>query len=246
MSTPAVSAVILAAGKGTRMGSDLAKVLHPLAGRPLVQHVLAASRAAGIDEQVVVIGHQAEAVAAVVASPDVRTAIQDRQLGTGHAVRCAQAAVRGAIVVVLCGDAPLVPAELLRELLQRHRASGDACTAIAARMADPTGYGRMITGPDGRLQRIVEHRDASDAERAINLINSGIYAFDTANLFRLLATIQPANQQGEYYLTDVPKLLIQEGRGVGLLITDDADACMGINTPAQLAEAEAAYQRRRA
>lgn len=232
------TAIILAAGKGTRMGSDLAKVLHPLAGSPLVVHVLSACRAAGIDDCVCVVGWQREAVAAVVAPLGARLAHQDRQLGTGHAVLCAEDAVHGDEVVVLCGDAPLVDGDLLRRLLAAHRASGAACTAVAARMADPTGYGRMITGPDGRLARIVEHRDATPAERSVDLINSGLYCFRRTALFERLRQVRPANAQGEYYLTDVVGMLARDGAGVGLLVCDDPGSVLGINTPADLAAAE--------
>lgn len=243
---PTTSAIILAAGKGTRMGSDLAKVLHQLAGRPLVAHVIAACRAAGIDDCVCVVGWQREAVEAVVRPLGARTAVQDRQLGTGHAVLCAEAATAGDEVVVLCGDAPLVDAALLRRVIATHRASGAACTAVAARLADPTGYGRMLTGPDGRLARIVEHKDATPEQRAIDLVNSGIYCFRRADLFARLREVKPANAQGEYYLTDVVGMLARDGSGVALLVTDDASSVLGVNTPADLATAERAYAARSA
>ena len=238
MQQPDVAAVILAAGKGTRMGSDRAKVLHELAGRALVLHVLDTCRAVGLRDLVVVVGHQREAVEACVAAPDVRCVLQDRQLGTGHAVLVSEAAVARGTVVVLCGDAPLVPAELLRRLLDRHAADGNACTAVAARMRDPTGYGRMVTDATGRLTAIVEQKDASEAERRIDLVNSGIYAFARDALYRLLHRLRPENAQGEYYLTDVVKMLVKEGRAVGLVVSEDPGAILGVNTPAQLAEAE--------
>ncbi|MDA3962064.1 MAG: NTP transferase domain-containing protein [Planctomycetota bacterium] len=244
MSYDAVSAVILAAGKGTRMGSDKAKVLHELAGKPMVLHVLDTCRAVGIGQQVVVVGHQREAVEQVVAGDDVSCVLQDQQLGTGHAVLVTESAVRGDTVVVLCGDAPLVPVSLLTALLERHAASGAACTAVAARMADPSGYGRMVTDEAGNLVRIVEHKDASDEELAINLINSGIYAFDRAELFRCLRSVRPDNSQGEYYLTDVPKMLVEEGRTVPMVVSEDPGAVLGVNTPAHLAEAERLYAAR--
>jgi tRNA(Ile)-lysidine synthetase-like protein len=232
-----VTAVILAAGKGTRMGSDLAKVLHPLAGRPLIHHVLGTCAALGLGRTVVVVGHQRDAVQAAVTGFGATCVLQDRQLGTGHAVRCAESACQGDTVLVLCGDCPLTPPELLRAVLERQRTTGAACVAIAARMPDPTGYGRMVTGADGRLERIVEHKDATPDERRIDLINSGIYAFDRTHLFRLLAGIRPANAQGEYYLTDVIGLLRGEGRAVELVVTDDPAAVLGINTPGDLATA---------
>jgi UDP-N-acetylglucosamine diphosphorylase/glucosamine-1-phosphate N-acetyltransferase len=241
---PTTTAIILAAGKGTRMGSDLAKVLHPLAGRPLVAHVIAACRGAGITDLVCVVGWQREAVGAVVAPLGARSALQDRQLGTGHAVLCAEAETRGDEVVVLCGDAPLVDAALLSRLLARHRASGAACTAVAARLADPTGYGRMVTGPDGRLARIVEHKDANPEIRAIDLVNSGLYCFRRADLFARLRQVKPANAQGEYYLTDVVGMLARDGAGVELEVCEDAACVLGVNTPADLAAAERAFTAR--
>jgi len=242
--TDRTCAVILAAGKGTRMGSDRAKVLHEIGGRPLVAHVCAAAREAGIVDLVVVVGHQRELVAEAVAGFDAATAVQDEQLGTGHAVMVAEEAVDAATVVMLCGDAPLVPASLLRELLDAHRNRGAACTGVGARLDDPTGYGRMITDDSGRLRSIVEERDADEAQRRIDLINSGIFAFRRDLLFELLRELRPENAQGEYYLTDVPKLLAARGEPVELIVTDDADAVLGINTPAQLAEAERAWEGR--
>jgi bifunctional UDP-N-acetylglucosamine pyrophosphorylase / glucosamine-1-phosphate N-acetyltransferase len=238
------TAVILAAGKGTRMGSDLAKVLHPLAGRPLVSHVLAACHGAGVADCVCVVGWQREAVEAAVLPLGARTVLQDRQLGTGHAVLCAEAAVTGDEVLVLCGDAPLVDPGLLREVITTHRRSGAACTAVAARLADPTGYGRMITGPDGRLARIVEHKDATPEQRAVDLINSGLYCFRRADLFARLREVKPANTQGEYYLTDVVAMLAGSGSGVELVISADAGCVLGVNTPADLATAEGVFARR--
>lgn len=239
MPHPTVSAVILAAGKGTRMGSDLAKVLHQVAGRALVSHVTGTCRDLGLGQVVVIVGHQREAVASLVEGEGAVTAIQDRQLGTGHAVRCAEAVTTGDTVLVLCGDCPLTPASLLDDLLAKHAATGAACTAVAARLKDPAKYGRMVVDPGtGRLQRIVEWKDASEAERAIDLINSGIYAFRAADLWSCLGRITPNNAQGEYYLTDVVALLVGEGKPVELVVTDDELAVLGVNTPQDLAMCE--------
>ncbi len=238
------TAVILAAGKGTRMGSDLAKVMHPLAGRPMIAHVLETCSALGVGQMVVVVGWQREQVEAAAAPFGAQCAVQDRQMGTGHAVRAAEALVRGGVALVLYGDCPLIPAELLERLLATHGARGAACTAVAARLRDPGAYGRMVTDAAGRLLRIVEHKDASAAERAITLINSGIYAFDRAALFAALAEIKPANAQGEYYITDVVGLLTRAGRAVEMIVTEDASEVLGVNTPAELAAAEAAYRAR--
>ena len=240
------TAVILAVGKGTRMGSDLAKVLHPMAGKPLVVHVLEACRTAGITDCVCVVGWQREAVAAVVEPLGARCAVQNRQLGTGHAVLCAESQVAGDGVVVLCGDAPLVDPALLRQLVETHRRSGAACTAVAARLADPGTYGRMITAADGRLAAIVEYKDATPEQRAITLINSGMYCFRRTDLFSRLREVKPTNAQGEYYLTDVVAMLARSQAGVELLISEDAGSVLGVNTPADLATATAVYVTRRA
>lgn len=240
-SEPAISSVILAAGKGTRMGSDRAKVLHELAGRPLVGHVLDACRAAGFAQQVVVVGHQRELVEAAVAADDVDCVLQAEQLGTGHAVGMAADTVRHPITVVLCGDAPLVTGELLRQLVATHRQRGASATVVAAELEDPTGYGRIVCDADGDFASIVEQRDASEAERAIRLVNSGIMAFASDRLFPTLARLRPDNAQGEYYLTDVPAMLRRAGERVGVHITDDPRSVVGINTPEQLATAEALF-----
>jgi UDP-N-acetylglucosamine diphosphorylase/glucosamine-1-phosphate N-acetyltransferase len=238
------TAVILAAGKGTRMGSDKAKVLHELVKIPLVVHVLNTCATLGVGQNVVVVGWQRDAVEAVVKPLGAECVLQDKQLGTGHAVLCAEPAVHGDTVLVLCGDCPMTPPELLDVLLKKHKTSGAACTGVAARMADPTGYGRMVTDAQGRLRRIVEHKDATLEERAINLINSGIYAFDRAHLFRCLKQVKPTNAQGEYYLTDVVAMLVQENRTVALVETSDVASVLGVNTPADLATAEQLYAKR--
>ena len=239
-----VTAVILAAGKGTRMGSDKAKVLHELAGRSLVAHVLDTCKRLGVGQSVVVVGWQREAVEAVVKPLGAECVLQDKQLGTGHAVLCAEPAVRGDTVIVLCGDCPMTPPELLDQLLAKHARGKTACTGVAARMADPTGYGRMVTDANGRLLRIVEHKDATPEQRTITLVNSGIYAFDRAQLFRCLKQVKPANAQGEYYLTDVVAMLVAEGRAVELVTTDDVASVLGVNTPADLAQAEKLHAKR--
>jgi bifunctional UDP-N-acetylglucosamine pyrophosphorylase/glucosamine-1-phosphate N-acetyltransferase len=244
MPHPDVTAIILAAGKGTRMRSDRAKVLHELAGRPLLDHVLTTCRTVGVGQIIVVVGHQREAVAALATAAGAETVVQDRQLGTGHAVLVCADAVRGRQVLVLCGDAPLVTPALVERTLTTHRAEGNRCTAVAAEMPDPTGYGRMVLDADGRLAAIVEERDADPAQRAITLINTGIYALVREDLFARLAELRPENASGEYYLTDVPRLLARAGERVGLVITADVDEALGINTPAQLAQAAAILRRR--
>ena len=237
------AAIIMAAGQGKRMNSDLPKVLHPLNGKPLIDWVVQSARAAGATKVVVVVGHGRDQVVKAL-PPGVEFCVQDRQLGTGHAVLCAEPAIATNSVLVLCGDTPLIPVALLDELLARHDSVTAACTAIAARLPDPGKYGRMITGADGRLSRIVEWKDASEAERAVNLVNSGIYAFHAGDLFHCLKKVRNDNAQGEYYLTDVVGMLVRMGRPVELVVTDDPVAVMGINTPQELAEAERLYAER--
>ncbi|MFW5845260.1 MAG: sugar phosphate nucleotidyltransferase, partial [Planctomycetota bacterium] len=150
------------------------------------------------------------------------------------------------VVLVLCGDAPLIPEALLRAVLDRQAASGADCVAVAAEMDDPSGYGRMITAADGSLQAIVEHKDATPAQRQVRLVNSGLYAFDATALFERLQRIRNDNAQGEYYLPDVIRLLVDDGRRVELVVTGDSAAVFGVNTPADLTAAEDLYARRQA
>ena len=248
MSLHDVTAIILAAGQGTRMGSDLAKVLHPVAGRAMILHVLGACQAAGIGRCVVVVGYQEDAVRAVLAhqapTMDICCVSQRPQLGTGHAVQVAMAAVTSPRVVVLCGDAPLVEAELIAQVAGRLAEVNTTAAVVGARMADPSGYGRMISDDGQHLQAIVEHRDADEAQRRIDLVNSGMYAFATDALRAALEHLRPDNAQGEYYLTDVPRLLVAKGDTVGLVVGDNGDSILGVNTPADLARAEAIYAAR--
>jgi bifunctional UDP-N-acetylglucosamine pyrophosphorylase / glucosamine-1-phosphate N-acetyltransferase len=246
MSNRDVAAIILAAGKGTRMQSDLAKVLHPLAGKPLIGHVLDTCAEMTLGQTVVVVGYQGDRVEAAVSPWRPTCVMQREQLGTGHAVLCAENEVSSAIALVLYGDCPLIPETLLRDMLSTHRRRHAACTVVAARMADPARYGRMVTDAEGKLTRIVEYKDASESERAIDLINTGIYAFATDELFRCLKLVRPTNAQGEYYLTDVIAMMVAEHKRVELVITDQSALVMGVNTPEELAEAERVVMRRAA
>lgn len=245
------TAVLLAAGEGKRMQSDLAKVLHPLAGRPLLDHVLAACEAAGLPRAVVVVGARREQVIAHLAgrppgAMEVRWAVQAEQHGTGHALRCALPVIDAGgaprEVVVLCGDAPLLRARTIADLLALHRARGAAATILTADLADPTGYGRVLRGPAGDVERIVEHRDATAAERAVREINSADYVFDLAGVRTALDELTTENHQGEEYLTDTIALLKGRGRTVLAHKVPDAREVLGVNTVAQLAEAEAALR----
>ncbi|QGP92068.1 Bifunctional protein GlmU [Neomoorella glycerini] len=237
-------AVILAAGQGKRMHSRLPKVLHRVAGRSLLEHVLAATRQAGIEDNIIVIGHGAEEVRAAL-GPEQKYALQEQQLGTGHALAQArQAAGEAATVLVLCGDTPLIRPATLSGLLHHHRATGAAVTILAARIADPTGYGRIIRDGQGQVKGIVEERDATPVEKAINEINTGIYCFAAAFLWPALARLKPDNDQGEYYLTDVVAMAVSQGLRVETLVAGDAGEVLGVNDRAQLAAAGAVWRRR--
>ncbi len=239
-----LSVIILAAGKGTRMKSDLAKVLHPALGRPLIDWVIDQADAAGAGRRVVVVGHQREAVMDAVRARGVEFAVQAEQLGTGHAVQmCAgQFRDQGGEVIVLSGDVPLLSANTLKALVAQHRDSGDKATVLTALFEDPTGYGRLIRDASGRVQRIVEQKDASPDELAVKEINSGIYVFDVAALFTYIQRLDQNNAQGELYLTDVVRHLVQDGEPVGALLAGDPEEIQGVNTVEQLAAVETALK----
>jgi bifunctional UDP-N-acetylglucosamine pyrophosphorylase/glucosamine-1-phosphate N-acetyltransferase len=248
------TAVILAAGEGKRMQSDLAKVLHPVAGRPLLDHVLVACEQAGVPRAVVVVGARREQVTAWLESRvsptgmEIRPAVQAEQRGTGHALSCALPVVEamgaGDELIVLCGDAPLIRARTIGQLLALHRARHAGATILTADLDDPTGYGRIVRAPSGDVERIVEHRDATDAERALKEINSADYVFDRAAVTGALARVTNVNQQGEFYLTDTIAILKAEGRPILALKVLDPREVLGVNTVDQLADAGRAFQAR--
>ncbi|MBE3589739.1 MAG: bifunctional UDP-N-acetylglucosamine diphosphorylase/glucosamine-1-phosphate N-acetyltransferase GlmU [Firmicutes bacterium] len=245
-------AVILAAGQGKRMRSALAKVLHPVAGRPMIRYVLDAALEAGVDAVVVVVGRDAERVqeacvqAAAERRPPLAFALQEEQLGTGHAVLQARPHVGEADrLLVLYGDTPLIEAAQIRALLDAHAAAGAAATLLTAVVADPTGYGRVVRGGDGAVLRIVEEKDATEEERRIQEINTGIGCFTPGPLWEALQRVEPRNAQGEYYLTDVVALLRGMGHRTAAVPAADAEAVLGVNDRAALAEAGAVLRRRR-
>ncbi|MHC9417408.1 bifunctional UDP-N-acetylglucosamine diphosphorylase/glucosamine-1-phosphate N-acetyltransferase GlmU [Sphingomonas citri] len=243
-SQPPVAIVVLAAGKGTRMKSDLHKVLHPIAGRPMLLHLLASAAALAPERTVVVVGAGREQVEAAVAPLGAGTAHQAEQLGTGHAVMQAEAALAGFAgdVLILYGDVPLVSAATMREMLDRlHAADSPEVVVLGFRPADPGAYGRLIVAPGGdRLEKIVEYKDASDTERAVDLCNTGLMAVQGERLFALLARLGNANAAGEYYLTDVVEL-----SGQAAVIEAAADEVAGVNSRAELAAVEATWQQAR-
>ena len=234
----AIAAVVLAAGQGSRMRSRLPKVLHPVAGRAMLDHVLAELSAAGIEQQVVVTGHGAEQVEAHLG--DLAQSVrQQPQRGTADAVRAGLSKISGEVgqVVVAMADAPLVPAELFTAL-QRAQAEGGACIALlSARVADPTGYGRLVRGPDGSIQAIVEEKAADAATRDLDEVNAGTYCFDAGWLRANVAGV-PASASGEHYLTDLVAVAVAQGRRVEVVAAPRPELAMGINDRVDLAEAE--------
>ncbi|QIZ05988.1 bifunctional UDP-N-acetylglucosamine diphosphorylase/glucosamine-1-phosphate N-acetyltransferase GlmU [Priestia megaterium] len=232
-------AVILAAGQGTRMKSKLYKVLHPVCGKPMVQHVVDQVMKLNIQEVVTIIGHGAEMVQAQLGDSS-RYALQDQQLGTAHAVSQAQSLLEGkaGVTIVVCGDTPLIKAETMESLFKHHEELAAKATILTARIEDPTGYGRIIRNKKGLVEKIVEHKDASEEERKINEINTGTYCFDNFALFEALKNVSNENVQGEYYLPDVIEILKKQGEVVTAFQTDEFEETLGVNDRVALAEAE--------
>lgn len=237
---PDTAALVLAAGQGTRMRSDLAKVLHPMAGRPLLAWVLDALAELSVGRTLVVVGHQRERVREVFADAEVEWVVQAEQRGTGHAVLMAGPALQAfeGTLLVVCGDTPLLRAITLHGLLEAHAASDAAVTVLSTRVPDPGGYGRIVRGEGDRIHGIVEERDATAAQRQIDEINSGIYAFHYPSLVTVLSELSAHNAQAEYYLTDTVALLQRRGLRAGVLCGPDYRELLGVNTVEQLAEVE--------
>src|SRR5688572_17062986 len=224
--TKPLNVLVMAAGLGTRMKSKRAKVLHELGGRPLIAHVVRTAQLLDPKTILVVVGHQAEQVEqAVLAEVGelASFAIQAKQRGTGDAVESARTllADSDSLLLLLSGDVPLIRAETLRKLIDHHRATGAACSILGVRLENPTGYGRIIRDEQGRFQRIVEQKDATEEERKVREINSGIYCFETRTLFDALRRVEPKNEQGEYYLTDVAEIILSTGRKVEVFTHTD-------------------------
>lgn len=234
-----VAAVILAAGKGTRMKSALPKILHKVCGKPMVQHVLEAAWEAGAEKRILVVGFGRQRVEEAL-GPDYDYVEQKEQLGTGHAVKQTAdllADYQGDVLVI-CGDTPLLRGETLKGLLQYHRTKKAKATILTAHLAEPFGYGRIIRSAEGQVEKIVEEKDASAAEKAVQEINTGTYCFSAPELFTYLNKITTDNAQGEYYLTDVIALLRQDNLAVEACLAEDADETGGVNSRRHLAEAE--------
>jgi len=245
-SSSPLAIIVLAAGKGTRMKSELHKVLHPIAGRPMLEHLLASAAELMPERQVVVVGSGREQLERQL-NGRATIAVQEPQLGTGHAVQQGEAALAGfsGDVLILYGDVPFVSRDTMRAMLDRlHAPDMPAVVVLGFEPADTLQYGRIIA-KDGLIDKMVEHKDASEAERACTLCNSGLMAVRADELFGLLARVGNTNAQGEYYLVDIVNIANADGRSCAVVVTDDADEVAGINSRSELAEAEARWQARR-
>jgi bifunctional UDP-N-acetylglucosamine pyrophosphorylase/glucosamine-1-phosphate N-acetyltransferase len=240
-----LKAVILAAGKGTRMKSDLPKVVHRIEGKCLVDYAIEAAKGAGADEICLVVGYKHEVVKESIINKDVEFVLQEEQLGTGHAVRCARNFLEGeGQTMILFGDTPLITADTLMRLRKYHVEHEDAVTVLSAMIDDPTGYGRIIRDADGAFVKSVEHKDASPAELKSHEINSGMYIFETKELLLALDQITPNNAQGEYYLPDTLTIIKDKGLKVDAYTLDDPEDITGVNDQEQLKEAAIVIRRR--
>ncbi len=238
-------AVILAAGQGTRMKSKLYKVLHPVCGKPMVQHVVDQVEKLQVDSIVTVIGHGSEKVKAQLGD-SVNYVYQQEQLGTAHAVIQAKDILgdKEGVTLVICGDTPLMTSETIEALFLQHEKMGAKATILTANASKPDGYGRIIRNQMGVVEKIVEHKDATEAERKITEINTGTYVFDNTLLFQALNNVSNENVQGEYYLPDVIEILKQQGETVSAFQTVDFDETIGVNDRVALSEAEAIMRKR--
>ncbi len=241
-----LAVVILAAGKGTRMKSPYPKVLHLLAGEPLIIHAIEAVLPIRPDRLLVVIGHKASLVKEILKGYPVEYVIQDQQLGTGDAVKRTKPYLRGfpGNILVLCGDTPLISVRTLEDFLCFHCKQQPAVSILTAHLKDPTGYGRIVRDQFGFVKKIVEEKDASDQERKITEINTGIYIFEAQFLFEALEDLRPENIQKEYYLTDVVEIAVREGKRVAATPVSDPIEILGVNSQTELAHVEEIYQRR--
>ena len=237
--------IILAAGKGTRMNSDLAKVLHPLCGKPMLGYVVQIARKICSGEILVIVGHQAEEVKARFSGQDLIFIDQQQLLGTGHAVLQARKRLENysGTVLILCGDVPLLRLSTVKSLFDCHSAAGATVTVLTTILPDPTGYGRIVKGPGGDILGIVEERDATEEVKKVKEINTGIYCIESPFLFEALMKINNNNAQKEYYLTDIVAAACKNKLKAGTLIAADAREVMGINTQDELQTAQLLLER---
>ncbi len=242
-----LSIIILAAGKGTRMKSEMAKVLHPVFYAPMVHHVLAAVKTLGADKIVAIIGHQRQEVEQAVAGFDVLLCIQEEQLGTGHAVLCAEQIIdsKEGTVMILCGDTPLIQSETLEQMYRKHLAHGGPLTVMTTVLENPTNYGRIMSNDAGHVLAIVEEKDASPEQKKIREINAGIYCVNADFLFTTLKKVGTDNSQGEVYLTDIVSIAVEQNYFVEKYMTLLPQDVLGVNSRIELAEAHKELQMRR-
>ena len=240
-----LAVTILAAGKGTRMESDLPKVLHKIGGKPMLSHVIQRAVELGAQKIISIIGYQHELVKETIANEPTRFAIQLDQLGTGHAVLQCASELSGfnGSVLVLSGDVPLISLNTLQNLLNTHNRSDSKATLLSAIVNDASGYGRVIRNSIGNLDRIVEHKDANQNELNVKEMNAGIYIFDCRTLFELLPQVGNNNSQGEYYLPDVLSLILHQGGKVAIEKTNNITEIQGVNTIQQLKDLDAKFQK---
>ncbi len=239
-----LAAVILAAGKGTRMDSDLPKVLHKVGGRAMIVHVIDTARNLGTEKIIAVLGYKYEIVQKALENESVECALQLNQLGTAHAVMQSQDLLSDfqGNVLILYGDVPLIKIETLSRLMEVHEKEGAWSTILTTDLPDPTGYGRIIRNSDHSLMKIIEEKDATDEERKVAEINSGIYVFDAKTLFRLLPSVGNNNRQNEYYLPDVLNLIILEKGKVAIDKINNYIEIQGVNNTEQLTEVNELYE----
>jgi bifunctional UDP-N-acetylglucosamine pyrophosphorylase/glucosamine-1-phosphate N-acetyltransferase len=237
--------VILAAGQGTRMKSAVPKVLHRVLDKPMVGYVIEASKEAGAEAVCVIVGHQSAMVKAMIKDKydNVEFAVQKEQLGTGHAVMQAGDFIKSGNILVLCGDTPLITADTIKTLCDKHESEGNAVTAVSMLVDEPTGYGRIIK-ENGEFVRIVEQKDANEAEKAVKEVNTGVYIFKSEALTSAFEKLGNNNSQGEYYLTDTLEIIKNDGGKVGVMIAEDSNEFMGVNSKLQLSQAIAVMRDR--
>lgn len=235
-----LSTIILAAGKGTRMKSDLPKVLHKIDNKELVKYVIKQAEDLNSKPIVLVVGHKHELIREATAEYNVSYALQAEQLGTGHAVMMTKDELEDATgnVLILCGDVPLLRSQTLKSMLENHLAEKADCTVLTAHFDDPTGYGRIIKNPEGNIERIVEQKDGNPEELSVKEINSGVYLVNKKLLFNALEDVKADNAQAEYYLTDIIKILKKQGKNLRTYLLEDNREIYGINTIEQLKTAE--------
>jgi bifunctional UDP-N-acetylglucosamine pyrophosphorylase/glucosamine-1-phosphate N-acetyltransferase/UDP-N-acetylglucosamine pyrophosphorylase len=237
----ATAAIILAAGKGKRMKSDIAKVLHEVKNRPMILYVVKAAKDVVGDRIYVVVGHQAAAVKKAISDHyKANFAFQEKQLGTGHAVKCAMKVIPDAIkqVIILCGDVPLVNPETIKKLVHYHCYNDCHLTVVGVKVDDPTGYGRIIVDEKGHFVKIVEQSDANETEKKVNIINSGIYCIETEFLKRYLPMLKQDNKQEELYLTDLVSFGVRDQWQIKVFMASNANECIGVNTIEELKQVE--------